>query len=391
MDAFYTIHKGMLFLNINHSGGGFKMDIAIMGAGLSGLACAITLEKNGITPTIFEKRSKVGDRFVNGEVLLSIFSRPIHDCIASLSDEYGIYLKPTSNIQRMELFSKHEKAIIEGQLGFTNIRGREDDSFETQLAKLTKSPIHFNSENTYEQLLSNYSHVVLATGDGAYAKETRNFREDLSVSLKGATVEGKFDRYTVMAWINYDLTPYGYSFLIPYSEKEACISIAIPDLPENDNVNINDLWDLFYPMVRSQLKQDLPITDQFQITRYPIGICHSPRIGNTFYVGNCFGTMMPFMGFGQYASILSGVYAAYDLCGLGNYQKLMEPLRQSYENSLVLRRSMEQLSNHGLDLIIRSLNGYWGEKLFQTKTMNPLKVASYLLRPYIKMKKGATT
>ena len=367
------------------------MEIAIMGAGLSGLACAITLEKNGITPTIFEKRSKVGDRFVNGEVLLDIFSRPVHDCIASLSDEYGIYLQPTSNIQRMELFSKNEQAIIEGHLGFTNVRGRERDSFESQLERQTKSTIHFNSQKTYEQLLSEYTHVVIATGDGAYAKETRNFREDFSVSIQGATVEGSFDRYTVMAWVDYDLSPYGYCFLIPYSEKEACISLAIPDLPKNADLNIRDLWELFYQKVCSQLKQELPITDQFQITHYPIGICLKPRIGNTFYIGNCFGTMMPFMGFGQYTSILSGVYAAYDLCGMGNYEELMAPLRQSYEDSLVLRRAMEQISNEGLDRIIRSLHGYWGEKLFQTKTINPLKVASYLMRPFLKMKKGVTS
>ena len=203
-------------------------------------------------------------------------------------------------------------------------------------------------------------------------------------------MEGTFDRYTVIAWLNYDIAPYGYCFLIPFSEKEATISIAIPDLPEIDQ-SINDLWDMFYTKVRDQLKQDLPITDQFQVTRYPIGICRSARIGNTFYVGNCFGSMMPFMGFGQYAALLSGVYAAYDLCGLGKYEELMEPLRQSYENSLVLRRAMEQLSNDGLDRIIRSLQGYWGEKLFQTKTINPLKVAGFLLRPYLKMKKGVTS
>lgn len=362
-----------------------------MGAGLSGLACAITLEKNGISPTIFEKRDTVGDRFVNGEVLLSIFTRPVEDCIASLSEEFGIHLKPTSPIQKMELFSENEKAVIEGHLGFTNIRGREQDSFEAQLQQQTESAIHFNSEETHEQLLRNYSHVVIATGDGDYAKQTRNFREDLTVSIKGATVEGSFDRYSVMAWVDYDLAPYGYCFLIPLSEKEATISIAIPDLPENADVDINDLWDFFYEKVRSQLKQELPITDQFQITRYPIGICGSGRIGNSFYVGNCFGTMMPFMGFGQYDSILSGIYAAYDLCGLGKYEELMKPLRQSYENSLVLRRLMEQLSNKGLDRIIHSLQGYWGEKLFHTKSIDPLKVASYLLRPYIKLKKGGTS
>ncbi len=368
-----------------------KMDIAIMGAGLSGLACAITLEKHGITPTIFEKRSQPGDRFVNGEILLSIFTRPKHDDIASLSEEYGIFLKPAAQIQKMNLFSKNEKAILEGQLGFTNIRGRHQDSFEAQLAREVKSTIHYHSEATYEQLSREYSHVILATGDGDYSKKVRNFREDLTVSIKGATVSGNFDRYTVFSWIDYDLAPLGYCYLIPFSEKEANISLAIPDLPQNSDKNTDDLWEGFCQKVRTELNQPLPITDQFQITGYPIGICRSARIGNTFYVGNCFGSMMPFMGFGQYAAILSGVYAAYDLCGLGKYEKLMEPLRQSYEDSLVMRRAMEQLSDEGLDRIIRLLQGYWGEKLLQTRALNPIKLASRLLRPYIKVKNGTTS
>ena len=367
------------------------MEVAIMGAGLSGLACAITLEKHGITPTIFEKRSKVGDRFVNGEVLMSIFTRPVHDCIASMAEKYGIYLNPTSNIQKISLFSKNEKAIIEGQLGFTNIRGREQDSFESQLARQVKSKIHFNSKKTYEQLLKDYSHVILATGDGDYAKKTRNYREDFTVSMKGATVEGNFDRYEVMAWVDYTMAPFGYCFLIPYSEKEANITIGIPDLPKNKTVDLNKQWDLFYNKVCSELKQELRITDQFQFTEYPIGICHSARIGNTFYVGNCFGSIMPFMGFGQYVALLSGIFAAYDLCGMGKYEDLVTPLRQSYEDSLVLRRVMEHVTDEGLDQIIRGLQGYWGEKLFQTKTINPLKVASYLLRPYVKLTKGVTS
>lgn len=363
------------------------MDVAIMGAGLSGLACAITLEKNGITPTIYEKRSKVGDRFVNGEILLSILSRPVQDCLESLSEDYGIYLKPTSPIHKLELFSKNERAVIEGQLGYTNIRGREQHSFESQLEEQTKATIHFNSDKTYEQLLSSYSHVILATGDGKDAKRTRNYREDFTVSIKGATVEGVFDQYSVAAWLNYDIAPFGYCYLIPYSEKEANISLAIPDLPENRDIQINNLWDKFYDLARSQLNQDLPITDQFQITNYSIGICQSARIGNTFYVGNCFGTVMPFLGFGQYASILSGIYAAYDICGLGKYEELMMPLRQSYGDSLVLRRAMEKLSNKGLDRIVHSLQGTIGNKLFQTNLINPLRVASFLLRPYIKLTK----
>ena len=59
-----------------------NIKVAIMGAGLSGLACAITLENNGIHPTIFEKRSCPGDRFINAEIFLSILNKPVCDAIA---------------------------------------------------------------------------------------------------------------------------------------------------------------------------------------------------------------------------------------------------------------------------------------------------------------------
>lgn len=361
------------------------MKVAIMGAGISGLACAITLEQHGIEPVIFESRSMIGDRFVNAEVLLSMFTRPVNDSIAYLSEQFGIFLHPAAGISKFTFYSKHEQAILEGQLGFTNVRGRQKNSFEAQLGRQVKSKIHYKSEKTYEELLADYTHVVMATGDSDYAKKTGNFREDLTVSVKGATVEGQFDPYEVKAWLDYELAPFGYGYLIPFSEKEANLVIAIPDIPEI-NTGIETLWDRYYLKVQAELGQALPVTDQFQITGYPLGVCHSGRIGNTFYVGNCFGAMMPFMGFGQHASWMTGIYAAQDLCGLGNYEELTKPIRKSYENSLVLRRTMEHLSNETLDLIIRNLDSYLGKKLLTSTTLNPLKIASYLLRPYIKLK-----
>jgi monoamine oxidase len=75
-----------------------KMKVAIMGAGLSGLSCALTLEQHGIDFTIFESRSQVGDRFVNGEILLSILERPVYACIAYLAERHNIFLHPMSNL-----------------------------------------------------------------------------------------------------------------------------------------------------------------------------------------------------------------------------------------------------------------------------------------------------
>lgn len=356
------------------------MKIAIMGAGLSGLACGIILEKNGIKPTIFENRNVVGDRFVNGEIMLSILNRPINNSIGYLAEEYGIFLKPTGNIKELKVFSENKEATIKGQLGFSNIRGRDEDSYEVQLFKQLKSEVVFNSKYSYEELLQDYTHVVLATGDGADAMKIQNYREELTVTLRGVMVEGEFSRYEAAAWLNHKLAPQGYGYYIPISEKEANIVIAYPDYPHNREMDINVLWDNFYNRACKDLKQDLKITDKFEVTRYIIGLCQYPRIGNTFFVGNNFGAIMPFLGFGQFSAILTGIYAAMDILGQGKYEELTKPLRKAFNNSLALRRGLEKLDNSQLDLLVGNMNNRVVDRIFNTKNADPLRYLSYVLR-----------
>lgn len=354
--------------------------VAIMGAGLSGLACAITLERNGINPTIYEKRRQVGDRFVNCEILMSVLTKPIHDSIAYFSEKHGIYLQPTGNIRQLVIHSENRQAHIRGHLGFTNTRGRHDNSFERQLAKQVKSKIIFNSKHSYEHLLQDFTHVVMATGDAAYAARVQDFREDLTVTLRGAIVSGNFDRYTVRAWLNNKFAPKGYGYLIPISDKEANIVIAYPDYPENQALDTHALWERFYRNVCEICDQKLRITDNFEVSKYIIGICKYPRIGNTFFTGNNFGSIMPFLGFGQFASLYTGIQAAKDICGMGNYEECIKPIKESYQLSIALRKSMEKLNNSGFDFIVERLNGSLGNRIFNSNR-NILKMAGYLLKP----------
>lgn len=355
--------------------------VAIMGAGLAGLACAIMLEKNGIEPVIFEKRRQVGDRFINGEILMSILNRPIDDCLAHFSQNYGIYLQPVGNIGKAVIFSENNKAELTGQIGFSNIRGRHPHSFENQLARQVKTGIEFNSEACYEELLEEYTHVVMATGDGTYAGKVQNYRPDLTATLKGAIVTGKFDRYTVYAWLNNHLAPKGYGWLIPLSEKEANIVIGYPDYSENKEKDPNVLWERFYEDVCNKMGQYLKVVDRFEVNRYLFGICKYPRIGNTFFTGNCFGAIMPFLGFGQFPALLTGIYAAHDLSGKGKYDEMTGHLRQSYQNSLVVRRALEKLDNRKLDTLVKAMDTEWGNRAFNAKKFDLLKFVSYLLRP----------
>lgn len=332
------------------------MNVAILGAGVSGLSCAVTLEKAGITPEIYEKRSCPGDRFVNAEAMFSILNRPAGDTLDYLSEKYGINLKPIDEVNKLVIHSKNETGAITGKIGYTNIRGRHDNSFESQLARQVKSKINFHSELDYEEAVKNFDHVVLATGDGEYAIRQGNYRCDLTCTLKGATVEGAFVTDEPHVWFNYEILPKGYAWVIPFSGSEANAVIAFPDYPETRIYDQDKMWNLFFDLAQRDLNQSLKITDQFEVERYIMGICQQPKMRNTFFVGNCFGALSPGLGFGQYSSILTGVYAAYDICGSARYDELAKPLFENYNHSLALRRFLEKLDDDAFDRIAKASN-----------------------------------
>lgn len=358
------------------------MEVAIMGAGLAGLACAVTLEKQGITPAVFEKRGEVGDRFVSAEAMLTVLTAPINDAVRFFSETHGIPLRPAANIRRMVIRSRNEKAEVEGRIGFTHIRGRHPDALEKQLERQLRTTVRYRSDATYEGLLREYSHVVLATGDAAYSRKIQPFRTDVTVSIKGVNVQGRFDRYTPIVWLGEHIAPKGYAYLLPYSEDEANLVLAVPDnlpLPKC----LDTLWDRLYAKAQHELQQELPIEDHFQIERYEIGYCPYPRIGNTYFTGNCLGAVMPFLGYGQFASLLSGIYAALDLGGKGQYDRLVRPIQNSYRHSLVLRRIMEKVDDLRLDGVVKQLNRPYVQRMLFGTPVNPLKVLSYLVRPLV--------
>ncbi|MBL4933060.1 NAD(P)/FAD-dependent oxidoreductase [Clostridium paridis] len=339
------------------------MEVAIMGAGMSGLSCALTLEKHGIKPRIFEKRSRVGDRFVNGEAMFSILNRPIKDSIEYISKEFDIHLKPITETNKIVIHSKNEVGSIEGKIGYLNIRGRHENSYESQLAKQVKTEINYNSIYSYEDLCKKYDYVVLATGDGEYACDLGNYRCDLTCKMKGVSVEGEFNRDVPEVWFNYEVVPKGYGWLIPYSEREANIVIAYPCTPNNIKLDLNQVFENFYSLICEDINQKPRITDEFQFTRYMMGICNSPKIDNTYFVGNCFGAISPGLGFGQFTAILTGVYSAYDICGIDKYEKLVRPLFDNYNNSLELRRYLQNLTDDKLDSSIKLLDNKFFDKL----------------------------
>ena len=358
------------------------MKIAIMGAGMSGLACALTLEKHGYHADIFEKREMAGDRFVIAEAMLSMFNTPIDDAIKYLSEHHDLHLKPSSNIQKIVLYSENESSFIDGHLGFTNMRGKHPDSYEKQLISQLKAEITYNREVTYKEISKDYTHVVLATGDPADTEKLQPFDVALKVSFKGAVVKGAFNQTVPHVFFNKSFAPKGMVYLLPHSDQEASLVLAYPQYPENESLDKEQLWKKCFAECSEKLDQELQIIDEFSVKDYRIGKSEFPRIGNTFFVGNCWGAITPAFGFGQLESMLTGIYAAQDIVGEGDYEMLVEPLAQGYQDSLTLRRAFEKLDNKQMDRITKSINNKLIEGLITSKNINFFKVLSRMIHPF---------
>lgn len=93
---------------------------------------------------------------------------------------------------------------------------------------------------------------------------------------------------------------------------------------------------------------------------------------------------MPFLGFGQFASLLTGIYAAYDILGRKKYEKQVMPIIKSYNISYTLRKLMEMIDNKTCDFLVKNLNSKLGDKIFNSN-FNYLQIISTLLKPYTKI------
>ncbi|MFZ5989629.1 MAG: FAD-dependent oxidoreductase [Bacillota bacterium] len=327
------------------------MKVAILGAGLAGLSCAIYLENNGIHPTIFERRHKVGERFPNMEAVMQLIYRPIKDPIIFINKKFGFNIMPNAITHTLEINSPNNKATLTGyNIGYTTIRGNHKESLESQLAGYVKSNIVFNSNVRWQDLEKDYDRIIVATGDPIISMELGVWKTDTEAFLKGCIVKGKFDLGAAKIWLDQSLSKQCMVYFAPFSTNEASYcTVAIPS-------SLEELDILWTKTVAKLNFTPVPGTE-FKFEEYKLGRVSTKQIGKIMLVGAAGGFVEPFMGFGQIPSILSGIYAAISIIEGKDFNKLTKWLDKLYMDCLTLRKYADSsMDNDSFDKLVYLLN-----------------------------------
>jgi len=347
-----------------------------MGAGLAGLACAVLLEQYGIVPDIYEAQYKIGARFTNGEAIMNILDFPVEDCFSYLEQKYKVKLQPIDALTGLVVHGPEDAALITGELGYITARGNHPRALEVQLGDLSQALVFTNNYYTVDDLKSKYDVVVVATGNSNEAKRQRCWETDVVANLIGASIRGTFNPRQAEIWLNDDYAPQGYCFLLPYHSNVASLCLAVPG---TEGVNLERLWQQFI----AGLDFEFSIKDTFTLHAFEIGRNKALVTDNLVFVGQAGGFMMPFLGFGQFTSLLSGFEAAIAIANgnLPSYIDAMQPLIDSYYPSLKMRRVLSGMGNRQYNLLIKVLQNKYANAAFSKFPLTILKTAAAVLDP----------
>jgi flavin-dependent dehydrogenase len=323
------------------------MKIAIIGAGLAGLSCAGELVKNGIYPTIFEKKSYIGKDYLFSSTTLRLLDRTYRSSVKYLNKRYNLNLKPFSHLKEITMIAPQKKTIVRGNLGYIYMRGEEKNSLENQLAYGLNANIIFDTYININDIKNDFDYIIVATGDEVIPKEMGVWTTTFNACTRVAIVLGDFKVDSVKMWVNDDYSKSCYGYIAPYSTKNGRLLLSV------DNITVYELdyyWDKFFN--EENLSYDIIETKDIE---YSIGTTSSAKIDNIYLVGNSAGLIDDFLGFGAVNAIESGILAAHSIVKGVDYNKLIKPIKNHVAKLHNFRKALNTFDNKDFNKLISFL------------------------------------
>lgn len=354
------------------SAGGATLRVAIIGAGVSGLACAHELERFNIYPDIFEERSRPGELFPHVAGILQLMNRPVHDQLQWLKKQYHLEIHPIATWKKLTMNSPNVKRVVKsGNFGYFLERGQGPRSLETQLANSLKSRVNYNCRGNYSELAREYDYVVVATGNRQVAASLGIWKDIFSTTVRGAVVQGKFDPEELIMWVNTGYALGAYAYLTAFSPTRASLVLIHANAKPEETER---RWVTFL----KQEKLDYHIEENF-LLEHISGTAYPHHVGNILLVGAAGGFMESFLGFGTVSSLRSGVLAARAIKGNRCFTKLADKLDQEMRRSVRLREIINTMENKDYDRLVATVTFPIIKQLFYNTNFPVLKYAGDIL------------
>lgn len=349
------------------------MEVAIIGAGLAGLACAHELESSGIRPVIYERNGFIGEQHTHVAAILEIIHRPIKDCINFYKEKLDLDIKPLNTVNTIVHYSPNKMTTIKGDFGYFFVRDKSKEDLKNQLfSQLHNTEVRFNEIGDYEKLSKAYDYVVIANGTPNYTRELGCWKEWLNTYVRGGLIEGDFDLNTLIVWINKDYCKNGYAYLCPLSRKRAAMALVVTEISEHE---VDLFWEKF--LYTENIKYT--ILEEFKLN-HNSGHVYPHKIGNIYFAGNAGGVIDPFLGFGQMSALITGVAAARSIATGKDYEKLIATVVKNNIRMHEFRKMFDMANNNFYDLLFSSISVPGLKHLIYHTGFNVVKYGSMVMK-----------
>jgi flavin-dependent dehydrogenase len=357
--------------------GGKRKRIAVVGAGIAGLTCALDLAEHHDVE-IFEACQQ------NRE------SRP-------LQMEGALYyldnippLESTYPVNKLELTSENETAIFKGNIGHLFMIGGTE-GVDARLRKKVSSrvDIRHSSNITDIDMLSDYDAIVAADGYRsriAMMAGMREERAELTGLGIGLTVKGNFEVGATISLFDNNYAPGGYLYLIPISEHRASLVSASIGHGFNAAAIRQRLRDYAGFHGFTVLEEWTDIEKWYRFNSY--------QKDNIYVIGGAASFTDGTYGFGLKYSLQSARICAQAINSGKNYQDMLAPVLKELAFWERVGSTLVNTSNAEKDIFVRlATNRVIKKRIERGRSIRPLfrtLVNYYKLRHRVSMRPRLT-